>query len=108
VAPSFGVELSPVDVRDAGEIECVVTAFAQRRRNRRRRHQKKSYTKPQSEVECALAIQMACTHTAAMAVLNRLGGGHGTERSVAAMVRSQQLCLRQMPTKRNHRICGGF
>ena len=34
-------------------------------------------TKPQGEVECALAIQMACTHTAAMAVLNRLGGGHG-------------------------------
>jgi ABC-type uncharacterized transport system substrate-binding protein len=28
VAPSFGVELSPVDVRDAGEIERGVTAFA--------------------------------------------------------------------------------
>jgi putative tryptophan/tyrosine transport system substrate-binding protein len=28
VAPSFGVELSPVDVRDAGEIERAVTAFA--------------------------------------------------------------------------------
>jgi putative ABC transport system substrate-binding protein len=28
VAPSFGVELRPVDVRDAGEIERVVTAFA--------------------------------------------------------------------------------
>ena len=28
VAPSFGVELSPVDVRDAGEIERTVTAFA--------------------------------------------------------------------------------
>ena len=28
VAPSLGVELSPVDVRDAGEIERVVTAFA--------------------------------------------------------------------------------
>ena len=28
VAPSFGVELSPVDVRDAGEIERDVTAFA--------------------------------------------------------------------------------
>ena len=27
-APSFGVELSPVDVRDAGEIERAVTAFA--------------------------------------------------------------------------------
>ena len=29
VAPSLGVELSPVDVRDAGEIERAVTAFAQ-------------------------------------------------------------------------------
>jgi putative tryptophan/tyrosine transport system substrate-binding protein len=28
VAPSFGVELSPVDVRDAGEIERAVAAFA--------------------------------------------------------------------------------
>jgi putative tryptophan/tyrosine transport system substrate-binding protein len=28
VAPSFGVELSPVGVRDAGEIERVITAFA--------------------------------------------------------------------------------
>ena len=28
VAPPFGVELSPVDVRDAGEIERAVTAFA--------------------------------------------------------------------------------
>jgi ABC-type uncharacterized transport system substrate-binding protein len=28
VAPSFGVELRPIDVRDAGEIERAVTAFA--------------------------------------------------------------------------------
>jgi putative ABC transport system substrate-binding protein len=28
VAPSFGVELSPIDVRDPGEIERAVTAFA--------------------------------------------------------------------------------
>ena len=28
VAPSFGVELSAVDVRDAGEIERAVAAFA--------------------------------------------------------------------------------
>jgi putative ABC transport system substrate-binding protein len=27
-APSFGVEVSPIDVRDAGEIERAVTAFA--------------------------------------------------------------------------------
>ena len=28
VAPSFGVELSPIDLRDAGEIERAVAAFA--------------------------------------------------------------------------------
>ena len=28
VAPSFGVELSPIDLRDAGEIERAITAFA--------------------------------------------------------------------------------
>jgi putative ABC transport system substrate-binding protein len=28
VAPSFGVELSPVGVRDAGEIERTIAAFA--------------------------------------------------------------------------------
>ena len=28
VAPSLGVEVSPIDVRDAGEIERAVTAFA--------------------------------------------------------------------------------
>src|SRR5258708_27689933 len=34
---------------------------------------------PRDEIEGALAVQMACTHTAAMAVLPRLGGGHGSE-----------------------------
>src|SRR5215211_8081034 len=33
--------------------------------------------KPRDEVECALVIQMACTHCAAMAVLGRLG--HDTD-----------------------------
>jgi hypothetical protein len=40
---------------------------------------------PKDEIEGALAVQMACTHTAAMAVLARLGGGHGTERRVAVL-----------------------
>ncbi len=40
--------------------------------------------KPQGEVEGALVLQMACTHAAAMAVLGRLGGGHGTDRTIAA------------------------
>ena len=38
--------------------------------------------KPRDEVECALVIQMACTHCAAMAVLGRLG--HDTDRNMVA------------------------
>ena len=41
--------------------------------------------KPQNALEGALAVQAACTHTAAMAVLARLGGGHGSERRVVAL-----------------------
>ena len=40
--------------------------------------------KPRDEIECALVVQMACTHSAAMAVLNRLGGAAG-DRTVAGM-----------------------
>jgi len=40
--------------------------------------------KPADEVECALIIQMACTHTASMAVLGTLGGAHDAVRNVAA------------------------
>jgi hypothetical protein len=32
--------------------------------------------KPESEIEAALVIQMACTHSAAMAVLSKIGGAH--------------------------------
>jgi hypothetical protein len=37
-----------------------------------------------SSIEAALAIQMACTHTAAMAVLAKLDVAFATERRVAA------------------------
>jgi hypothetical protein len=37
--------------------------------------------KPRDEIESALVIQMTCTHSAAMAVLNRLGEPPGTELS---------------------------
>jgi hypothetical protein len=50
--------------------------------------------KPQDEIECALVIQMACTHSAAMAVLKRVGGGHGSDRSVAAMAPAAARLLR--------------
>jgi hypothetical protein len=40
--------------------------------------------KPQGEIEGALVLQMACTHAAAMAVLSRIAGGHGTDRTINA------------------------
>ena len=42
---------------------------------------------------------MACTHTAAMAVLSRLGGGHGPGRSVAAMASAASRLLRAYATQ---------
>ncbi len=36
--------------------------------------------KPRDEIESALVIQMACTHSATMAVLSRLGGALGGDR----------------------------
>jgi hypothetical protein len=39
---------------------------------------------PKDEIEAALAVQMACTHTAAMAILAKLDSGFGTERRIAA------------------------
>jgi hypothetical protein len=39
---------------------------------------------PKDEIEGALAIQMACTHTAAMSVLAKLDAAFVTERRVAA------------------------
>ena len=39
---------------------------------------------PKDEIEAALAVQMACTHTAAMAILAKLDSGFGTERRITA------------------------
>jgi len=39
---------------------------------------------PKDEIEAALAVQMAATHTAAMAVLAKLDAAFATERRVAA------------------------
>jgi hypothetical protein len=39
---------------------------------------------PSDELEGALAVQMACTHMAAMSVLAKMDSGFGTERRIAA------------------------
>jgi hypothetical protein len=54
---------------------------------------------PKDEIEGALAVQMACTHTAAMAVLARLGGGHGSEQRVAALGSAAARLLRAYATQ---------
>jgi hypothetical protein len=55
--------------------------------------------KPREEFECALVMQMACTHTAAMAVLERFGGGHGTDRNVVLMATTAARLLRAYATQ---------
>ncbi len=54
--------------------------------------------KPRDEIECALVIQMACTHSAAIAVLDRLGKAAG-ERTVAAMASAAARLLRAYATQ---------
>ena len=55
--------------------------------------------KPREEVESALLIQMACTHTAAMAVLARIGGGNGGDRHVAMMATAAARLVRAYATQ---------
>jgi hypothetical protein len=50
--------------------------------------------KPRNEVECALVIQIACTHSAAMAVTSRIAGGHGGDRHVAMMASAAAKLMR--------------
>jgi hypothetical protein len=54
---------------------------------------------PQNEIEGALAVQMACTHTAAVSVLARFGGGFGTERRVVALASAASRLLRAYSTQ---------
>jgi hypothetical protein len=49
---------------------------------------------PQNEIEASIAVQMACTHTAAMSVLARFGSGGGSERRVAALASAAGRLLR--------------
>jgi hypothetical protein len=49
---------------------------------------------PRNEIEGAIAVQMACTHAAAMSVLARFRGGGGTEHRVAALASAAARLLR--------------
>jgi hypothetical protein len=54
---------------------------------------------PRDEIEAALAVQMACTHTAAMAVLAKLDSGFGTERRIAAFGSAAARLMRAYATQ---------
>ena len=49
---------------------------------------------PRNEIEGALAVQMACTHAAAMSVLARFRGGGGSEHRVAALATAAARLMR--------------
>ena len=54
---------------------------------------------PKDEIEGALAVQMACTHTAAMAVLAKLDVAFATERRVAAFGSAAARLMRAYATQ---------
>jgi hypothetical protein len=55
--------------------------------------------KPKDEIEAALAVQMAATHTAAMAVLAKLDVAFATERRVAAFGSAAARLMRAYATQ---------
>jgi hypothetical protein len=54
---------------------------------------------PRNEVEAALAVQMACTHSAAMSVLARLGPAKGTEDHACRLASAAARLLRAYSTQ---------
>src|SRR3984957_5078226 len=54
---------------------------------------------PKDEIEGALAVQMAATHIAAMAVLAKLDSGFGTERRIAAFGSAAARLMRTFATQ---------
>ena len=65
---------------------------------------------PENEMEAALAVQAACTHMVAMAVMSRIGGGHGSDRRLPGLASASTKLLRayskQVETYRRLRGCG--
>ena len=55
--------------------------------------------KPHGEVECALVMQMACTHTAAMSVLGTFAGAHGYGRDVPLKASAAARLMRAYATQ---------
>jgi hypothetical protein len=64
---------------------------------------------PRDEIEGALAVQLACTHCAAMAVLGRIGSAHSGHRMVSAYSAAAGKLLRAcaMQVEALRRLRGG-
>lgn len=66
---------------------------------------------PTNEIEAALAVQMAATHTVAMAVMSRIGGAHGGPGRLPGLASASAKLLRaylgQVETLRRLRGGGG-
>ena len=54
---------------------------------------------PSDEIEAALALQMACTHMAAMAVMSRIGGAGGGPRRLPGLASATAKLLRAYCTQ---------
>jgi hypothetical protein len=65
---------------------------------------------PVNEIEAALAVQIACTHMAAMAVMSRIGGAHGGSSRLPGLTSATSKLLRacsmQLETLRRLRSGG--
>jgi hypothetical protein len=65
---------------------------------------------PSDEIEAALALQMACTHMAAMAVMSRIGGAGGGPQRLPGLASASAKLLRafctQVETYRRLRVGG--
>jgi hypothetical protein len=54
---------------------------------------------PSDEIEAALALQMACTHMAAMAVMSRIGGAGGGPQRLPGLASASAKLLRAFCTQ---------
>jgi hypothetical protein len=65
---------------------------------------------PKDEIEAALALQMACTHMAAMAVMSRIGGAGGSPQRLPSLASASAKLLKafctQVETYRRLRVGG--
>ena len=63
--------------------------------------------KPQGEIECALVMQMACAHTAAMSILGTFAGAYGYGRNVPVKASAAARLMRAYQVETLRRLRNG-